>query len=530
MRKAVATLESSATETVTAPATPLPSRSISLIRYSPALVVLAILIADAYRLADPDLWGHIRFGQMFLASGQVSATDPFNYSVPNHLWMHHEWLAEALMGWLFNHFGVIGLKLLKFSCSAAVIIFVALAIAETGASISTQLGVLLLTAIGLTIQMQFRPQMFDFVFFSATVWLLARDSYRGSSPLWLAIPMLALWSNFHGGFFIGLLAMGLYAGVIGMTDVIAHRGIGRAMRIGIITMLGFLATFANPLGLETWRTIIVSIRNPLTARVMADWRPLLSRLASASFPGVISLHCWYAIALMAALAITFVLAPWAGDLAMVAVAVLMSAAALAATRNISLAAIAIAPPLARRLAILSARRKGVVEGPSRRSLGSEVVVAVLALLVAWNTGLFSGRMSDSLAPPSGAIAFMDAHGLKGNILNEFAWGQYLIWHQVPASKIFIDGRFDLVYPPQVIRDYVSFLFATPDARRVLTSYPHDLVLITPQSGAFNFMNHQADWKLIYDDPHAALFARADSAAAELEGIPVHGQSGPNEFP
>ena len=276
------------------------SAGLSILRYSPALVVLTIVIADAYRIADPDLWGHVRFGQMFLASGHVSATDPFNYSAPNHIWLHHEWLAEAVMGALYNHLGVIGLKLMKFGCSAAIIIFVALAIAETGASIMAQLAVLLITAMGLTLEMQFRPQMFDFAFFSAIVWLLARDTYRGTAPLWIAIPILAVWSNFHGGFFMGLLAIGLYGAVVGTQSLMAGRGIARGVRIGVIAALGIAATFVNPLGVETWKTNVVSLHNPMTAHVMADWRPLLKRLASEPLGSVISLYCCYAIALMLA--------------------------------------------------------------------------------------------------------------------------------------------------------------------------------------------------------------------------------------
>ena len=56
--------------------------------------------------------------------------------------------------------------------------------------------------------MQFRPQLFDYVFFAALIAMLARESHGRRAPLWLAVPMLALWANLHGGFFIGLAALG----------------------------------------------------------------------------------------------------------------------------------------------------------------------------------------------------------------------------------------------------------------------------------------------------------------------------------
>ena len=41
---------------------------------------------------------------------------------------------------------------------------------------------------------------------------------------------------------------------------------------------------------------------------------------------------------------------------------------------------------------------------------------------------------------------------------------------------------------------------------------------------------QAGWKLIYRDRVAAFFARADSPAAHLPGVPVTGTPPPNYFP
>jgi hypothetical protein len=522
-----------AVEAATHAKEPAATQRPSLLRYSPALVLLAIVIADAFQLADPDLWAHLRFGQMLLA-GDARHLDPFNYSAPGHTWLHYTWLFEVVMAWLYAHLGVIGLKLLKFGCSAALVTFVALALAETGAELAAQIAVLLLTAIALTLGMQFRPQMFDFTFVSAIVWLLARDNYRRSAPLWVTIPMFVLWSNLHPGFFVGLAAMGVYSVVSAFNDLQAGRGIAHGIRLGVIVMLGTAATLANPLAFESWKSIIVTLRDPLIPQVMADCRSLLTRLTTTHFPSLISLYSGYALALICALAILFAIVPAAGDLPLVAVAALMSAAAFDAERNISFAVIAIAPPLARRIAILAGRRTARVAdtaaSPTRRSPANEAIVIAVAVLLALDTGLFSPKLRDAVWPPSGAVAFMDAHGLHGNILNEFTWGEYLIWHMAPQSHIFIDGRFDLVYPQSVIRDYTNFRFGAPEAARVLVSYPHDFVLIEPDSEAFKFMAAQADWKLIYDDRHCALFARADSAAATIAGTPVHGESGGNEFP
>src|SRR5208283_6126596 len=113
--------------------TAAPSRRnrVSLFHYSPALIFIAIVVADSTRLADPDLWGHVRFGQDVLAQRRLIFYDQYSYSAPGHLFLDHEWLTDILMGAIYNAFGTVGLNLMKFACSAATILLLALAMEET---------------------------------------------------------------------------------------------------------------------------------------------------------------------------------------------------------------------------------------------------------------------------------------------------------------------------------------------------------------------------------------------------------------
>src|SRR5690242_14875312 len=125
------------------------ARGSSLFRYSPALILIAIAAADSQRWADPDLWGHLRFGQAVLAQGHLVLHDPYSYSAPGHLWLNHEWLSEVLMAAIYGAAGVVGLKLWKFACSAAIVSFLALGLGETGASRFLQLCILILSSLAL---------------------------------------------------------------------------------------------------------------------------------------------------------------------------------------------------------------------------------------------------------------------------------------------------------------------------------------------------------------------------------------------
>ena len=116
------------------------------------------------------------------------------------------------------------------------------------------------------------------------------------------------------------------------------------------------------------------------------------------------------------------------------------------------------------------------------------------------------------------------------MLCDFGWGEYLIFHLAPESRVFIDSRYDMVYPQKVLADYFDFFFVRPRAAAVLSAYPHDFVLLRVASPGYGFMMAQPGWRIVYRDKIAALFARADSPAAHLKGIPIEGRPGPNLFP
>jgi hypothetical protein len=140
----------------------------------------------------------------------------------------------------------VGLKLWKFVYTALTVLCIVDTEAETGAPFSTQLEVLLLAAIALVLQMQLHPQMFTFVMLGALLALLTRDNYRGYDPLWLAVPLMALWANLHGGWVIGIGTLGLCTAVALFCDLTAGQGWRRRLRLAAFTLCSLNATLLNP--------------------------------------------------------------------------------------------------------------------------------------------------------------------------------------------------------------------------------------------------------------------------------------------
>ncbi len=525
------------------------TRATSWFGYPMVYLLLAIAVVDVFTFADSDLWGHIRFGQAMLKAGHMIEYDPYSYSAPGHLWRNHEWLSEVIFALAYDNGGVFGLELLKLFCSAAMVLFLALALAETQALGAIQAAVLMLTAPAMATQMMLRPQLFTFTLLAALIWLLARDSYRRAAGLWLAVPIMALWANLHGGYIAGLGALGIYAAVASIQAIIERRDWRRVAHLSLIVIVSVLATLANPYGVGAWYAVGHALTDPLTRTVINDWKPLTTAIAGlwkTYVPAAVIFV--YAIAFLIALAVGVSLAPRGNDLPLVVIASIFSVAAVASMRNLPLAVIVTSVPLTRHLGLAWQLRTGTAGRSARRAAAREESVsaatgqpsrfgreyigqlfaaaAAILLIFAW---LFSPALESIVPNPAGAVAFMKENHLHGNVLSIYNWGEYLIWHLAPESKVFIDGRYDTVYPPQVIKDYFVFESGSPDPERVLKAYKHDFAIVPPDSNQWEVMSRSPDWKLIYRDEIAGLFVHRDFS---IKGVktPVAGSAQPSFFP
>jgi hypothetical protein len=511
------------------------SARVSLWRYSPAIILFAIVVADLRQLSDADLWIHILSGRELLAHGSMPSTNIYSYSAPTFRWLHHEWLSEVILSTLFDRFGPLGLKLLKFICTAGTITFIVLAESETGAPAAVQATILVVAAVILVPSMQFRPQLFDFIALSALVAMLCRHNWRGSAPLWIAIPLVAIWSNLHGGFFIGLIAMGVYGAATLLQDIYMGRGLRRGLVILAVTAAAAastLCTFLIPPARETWYTLIYSIRNPATSGTIIDWKPLIASMTTSPSGSLAKKYFVLVLSFFSAAVASVILKPKGNDAPLIAVAAVLLATAFAAQRNIAIATIAIVPVFANHLGLLLGRRQAAgVPGAAPRAgrFVMEALIVILAIVVARSSGILKPGI-DAPGYPAGAVNFMNRHNLSGNVLADYAWGGYVIWHSGQRTNVFIDSRYDLGYPPEVIRDFIEFDQDKPGAAHILDQYRNDFVLIKQQNAAEKLMDSLPNWTLVYSDNLSRLYAPTNSPAAHLDGVPLKGIAEPAFFP
>jgi len=171
-----------------------------------AILALGLFTMAVRPLTDPDVWWHLRTGQLTLQNHSVFHTDPYSFTRFGQPWINHEWLSDVLLFGIYRLAGFGGL-IVAFAAVVAAALFLVF-LRSPGrpyiAAIMTLWG-----ALASASTWGVRPQMFSLLL--ATVFLLLLDaSERRPRLLWWTAPLMLLWVNLHAGFPIGLAFIALF--------------------------------------------------------------------------------------------------------------------------------------------------------------------------------------------------------------------------------------------------------------------------------------------------------------------------------
>jgi hypothetical protein len=470
-------------------------------------------------VADPDLWGHVKFGQDILQSGQIVQRDTYSYLTGDQPWINHEWLAEFIFAGLMNLGGPRALVLFKTAMALLTTGLVYWSLRRQGLSalrggIVLMFVVILLPSGVVTV----RPQTFTWLLFVVTLLLLDAADRGRLRWLWGIPGVFALWANCHGGFLVGLSILSVWSA----TRIVASLCRPSRSDSGIrwtsaafvaATFAGGVATLATPFGV---RLLDFLVRPSTVARPeITEWQPI----PIASTYGVI-----YLILLAMALAGLFYSTRERRPAPLVlflCVAILP----LLAVRHLPLFALGI--PILAGEHIEDAWNRWP---PSARTghgngRGGKVnvwlagIAITLAMVFLWlslshfDCIRIDRRIATSF--PARAVAVLRESGVSGNLAIYFNWGEYAIWHLSPRIRVSIDGRRETVYSEKAREVNQSFGSGVGDWGRLIQRHDTHMALVSKTTPVFNLLKLSSGWVLAYEDSLSGLFAR--------EGTPLVSQ-------
>jgi len=439
-----------------------PSSGRGLRRLLGAAALMVWFVVAARTQADPDLWGHVRFGLDMLETRSLPSVDPYSFTqdVP---WINHEWLSELQMGLAWAAGRSAGLAALKGALVLGAFWLIWRGL--SGTDVAARMGVMLVVALGTVRMVQtLRPQLWSLLCMVLLCRALLADDRRARR--WLPA-LFVVWVNVHGGWIVGLGALVVWSGVEAWTTPArrAHAAWWLAASIA--------ATLVNPHGWELWGFIAATVR---MTRAIGEWQPLWTVPALIWVPWVL------ALAAAAWLATGAARDRWRA----VAVLAMLAYAAVRVERLTPffvVAAVMFAAPRLRRQ-WPSLGRADLVSGARQAVAAGVLAVGLAIVLVGW-----VGRSSFSCIPVAGdwapdpvAARALDT-AKPGRLVVFFDWGQFALWHWGPNLRVSMDGRRETVYSDGRLDEHAAILAGTPTGIAALGRWGAEYVWLPASSQA-----------------------------------------------
>jgi hypothetical protein len=511
-------------------------RSQIVLKWLPSFADFAFLMPIAFLfgrmagartlLGDCDTGWHIRTGQWIAANHWVPVQDIFSFSKPGDPWYAWEWLSDLVFASIYSHGGLRAVVLfaLLLLCTIFAILY---ALVRRKSNAIVAIFLTMIAAAASSIHWLARPHLFTLLF--TVVFYAALENLQEGKTRVAGIPYLALfpvvmvlWTNLHGGFFVGIILICGYGAAellqffLAMEPVRrdAARSKSRAYFLSAAACLA--ASFINPYTYRLHLHLAQYLRDPWNSQHIAEF-------LSPSFhhPTALFFEALLVLAAMAGFwnlsrrrfAEPILLGTWAH-------------AALLAARNIPIFAILTAPAAAamvqswldgaadwnvaegvrravakfNRLAAATAETEAVGRWHLVSALGIALVAAVL-----WAPHppkKFRAEFDPDFYP-AGALATLRGEA-NARIFTNDEWGDYLIWSLYPKNRVFVDGRSDF-YGDDFEEHYVDVLNVRTGWEKTLARFGVDTILLPPDAPLAGALKESSRWKVVYDDGIALVF-------------------------
>lgn len=468
-----------------------------------AVLFLGLFGMAARNVSDPDVWWHLRTGQLISGTHTVPGTDPFSYTRAGESWVAHEWFSDVLLYELFRIGGWAAL-IIAFAliiCSAFFLLFLRCGRNSYVAGLAT-----LWAALATRPLWGVRPQMLSLLLTSLWLVVLERSENK-PKLLWWTLPLTVLWVNLHAGFALGIGLSALFLFGEGIEYFFCRfPNVARLRGLALNVAFDLLLVCLNPNGVKLYSYPLATLRSPAMQTYIAEW-------ASPNFHRA---EYWPFLFIFLGL---LVLIFWnrhsvrVRDLLLIMVSL---ALALRSVRLIPIFVLITVPTLARLIVRWIQERR--VEHPHRTRLPATVRYALNAIIglsfltfVALKTVDVIGQQPEAEKRdfPLRAVSFLEVNPIPGNLLNHYDWGGYLIWKLYPSKRVFIDGRAD-VYGEKFLRQFADTFQFKDDWRQDLERWQIECALVPPNSALAVGLEQTPDWQMIYEDNQAVILRRRHS--------------------
>lgn len=450
-------------------------------------LVVAMMVTHP-QTYDPDLYWHIRGGQVMLETGSIIPGDVFSYTVAGQLRVHPDWLGEIILTVFYDTLGVYGLTLLGGILSFASIV---LMYRLMGGTFGVRAILMALAATATMAGAMARPQGWMVLLSLIVIGMVLRRKPR---LYWLPVLML-FWNNLHGGWTIGYIILGL-AVITEAARILFKRGGDKSWLRQLVMWSVIAAPFlmVNPYG---YKILLVPLETVTQSALpyIEEWRaPNLLGPDRFGFIilVVLSLNCIVRLR---------------GKMSLLEIALLVGfglwgfRTARIITVYMFIAPVILAPYLS--VMIQGALKRPFQLKPIHWILIGAVAFAVTFRFVSENTPDAVKTLTAQKMPVH-AVNYLLENQLPQPIFNEYNWGGYLILY-AQDYPVFMDGRGDLYL--EFFEVYFEVVNVRPTWETILDEWDVQTLLIYTDGLLAQALEGNPIWARTYQDSLASIYVR-----------------------
>ncbi len=462
-------------------------------------------------IPDLDLWARLLQGKAFWQLGHILKQDPFSFT-PVHNWYDHEWGSSVVFYLFQDKFGAWGLIFLKAILIFLILFFIIQTInlrklKYTSSAFNFLFWFFTLHAMVNVCMTTVRCHLFSFAFFAMFLYILERVRIKNQNKLLILLPIfMVIWSNMHGGCVAGLGLIILYS----IGEFLNKKEYKKYIITSVFT---FLAFFINPYGFEYVKFLLM-------ATTMK--RPLIEEWVN-SFVGVWNKHFLYKFYLIFSIIIalsSFIKSKLdKKNIDYTRYIVLLM------TIYLSISHVKLQPflPIAaaayfyddfycffNKLVDFTNKILHITNENVKRIFKNtkEIIVYFFITLFIINTIMTFSPVPQIIkhAYPYFAVEFIKKNNIKGKVIAPFGSGSYVIYKLYPDNLVYMDGRYEEVYPNEVFNLLAVFMDGLSGWEYIFT-YKPDIFIIPIDSRAYFNMTNRKDFKEAFSCNKFAVFLK-----------------------
>lgn len=493
---------------------------------------------------DPDLFWHLKTGELIWQYKEVPHIDWYSYTMSDFSWIDHEWLAEILMFKIKNAFGWIGLSVFFAAIAAFTFAYLAPRISALPGKkypFYITLIISLLGALVSSLALGARPQILALFGISLVFFILKRcqsyDSAGRQNKIIYTLPVIFLfWANMHASFAIGIGLLIIYLTLDKYLDTASKRNPQAEWlelykpfspelwkNAAYASALSAAATFINPYGPRIYTEIYRTFSDSYGTNAIMEW---LSPNFHAPEGMLFAFYIIFAFIVLALIKkidmLSFVLIP------------LFLFLGLQSARNIPLFVLIAMPFLSRslngfeKIFTVIMRKKFI-------ALGLSAVLVIYSFYFSGAAEITKSFSSEEKMAEIGSFPRKAAEFLKNyppfyekNIFNNYAWGGYLIKNEKCsfgsaqnkqikndkiqcAPKVFIDGRMAhwKTGERHILKDYAEIGNLGEKFEELIDKYQIKIIFVEKNGYLGHALAFSSRWKKIYSDDIAVIYEKME---------------------